>query len=157
MKKKHLLKQDRPLGLQSMCTAVLLCGGLCASPVEAFAVNATNLGIEETMQTFKVRGMVVDKEQIPVIGATVMVEGTTKGTITDLEGNYELEVPSKDCRLVVSYIGYTTQTINVQGRSTITVTLSEENFNIDEVVVVGYNTVKRGQITGAVDMVKSEK
>lgn len=140
-----------------MCTAVLLCGGLCASPVEAFAVNATNLGIEETMQTFKVRGMVVDKEQIPVIGATVMVEGTTKGTITDLEGNYELEVPSKDCRLVVSYIGYTTQTINVQGRSTITVTLSEENFNIDEVVVVGYNTVKRGQITGAVDMVKSEK
>lgn len=157
MKKKHLLKQDRTLGLQSMCTAVLLCGGLCASPVEAFAVNAANVSIEETMQTFKVRGVVVDKEQIPVIGATVMVEGTTKGTITDLEGNYELEVPSKDCRLVISYIGYTTQTINVQGRSTITVTLSEENFNIDEVVVVGYNTVKRGQITGAVDMVKSEK
>ncbi|WP_291561957.1 TonB-dependent receptor [Bacteroides sp.] len=159
MKKKHLNGQGKNLGLNRMCTTALLCGGLCATPLfsAAFAAGTTSSSVETLMQSITVKGSVVDKNQMPIIGATVMVEGTTTGTITDIDGNYSIDVPNKNSKLVVSYIGYSTQKVDVQGRTSINVTLSEESFNIEEVVVVGYNTVKRGQITGSVDMVKGDK
>ena len=159
MKKEHLNRQGKNLGLNRMCTTALLCSGLCVTPLfsSAFAAGNSVHGIESVMQSITVKGTVVDRNQVPIIGATVMVEGTTTGTITDIDGNYSIEVPSKNSKLIVSYVGYTTQKLDVQGRTSLNVTLSEESFNIDEVVVVGYNTVKRGQITGSVDMVKGDK
>ena len=142
-----------------MSSMALVCSGLFAAPLFSSSLGAVhaNVGIETVMQSVKVKGTVLDKNQTPIIGATVMVEGTSTGTITDLDGNYFIEVPNKNSKLVVSYIGYTTQSVDVDGRTSINVILYEENFNLDEVVVVGYNTVKRGQITGSVDMVKGEK
>lgn len=104
-----------------------------------------------------VTGIVVDKDNIPVIGATVLVEGTTTGVITDLDGVYTIDVPSPDSRLSFSYIGYAKTTVNVGNQDKINVTLQEEAINMEEVVVVGYNLVKRGQITGAIDLVKNDK
>lgn len=159
MKKKHLDRQAIGLGLNRMCTTAVLCSGLCVAPLFSSVYAAGNSvdGVESVMQSITVKGTVVDRNQVPIIGATIMVEGTTTGTITDIDGNYSIEVPSKNSKLIVSYVGYTTQKLDVQGRTSLNVTLSEESFNIDEVVVVGYNTVKRGQITGSVDMVKGDK
>jgi TonB-linked SusC/RagA family outer membrane protein len=104
-----------------------------------------------------VTGVVVDKDNIPVIGATVLVEGTTTGVITDLDGMYTIDVPSADSRLAFSYIGYAKTTVNVGNQDKINIILQEEAVNMEEVVVVGYNLVKRGQITGAIDVVKNDK
>ena len=113
---------------------------------------------KETMQqTQKVSGTVVDKDNVPIIGATVVVEGTSTGVITDLDGRYTIDMPAGKNKLQFSYIGYSTLTVDVNSRAEVNVTLFEETVNMQEVIVVGYNTVKRGQLTGAVDMVKSEK
>jgi TonB-dependent SusC/RagA subfamily outer membrane receptor len=108
-------------------------------------------------QTQKVSGTVVDKDNVPIIGATVVVEGTSTGVITDLDGRYTIDMPAGKNKLQFSYIGYSTLTVDVNSRAEVNVTLFEETVNMQEVIVVGYNTVKRGQLTGAVDMVKSEK
>lgn len=159
MKKNQFV--ERPDGSRSdkLYVAALLCGSLCMAPLfsPAYAAGLAETGVVQAQQTRKVTGVVVDKNHLPVIGATVLVEGTSVGSITDLDGNYSIDLPQGATRLVFSYIGYSKQVVEVNGRSVVDVTLSEESFNIDEVVVVGYNTVKRGQITGSVDMVKSEK
>lgn len=159
MKKNQFV--ERPDGSRSdkLYVAALLCGSLCMAPLfsPAYAAGLAEAGVIQAQQTRKVTGVVVDKNHLPVIGATVLVEGTSVGSITDLDGNYSIDLPQGATRLVFSYIGYSKQVVEVNGRSVVDVTLAEESFNIDEVVVVGYNTVKRGQITGSVDMVKSEK
>lgn len=159
MKKNQFV--ERPDGSRSdkLYVAALLCGSLCMAPLfsPAYAAGLAEAGVVQAQQTRKVTGVVVDKNHLPVIGATVLVEGTSVGSITDLDGNYSIDLPQGATRLVFSYIGYSKQVVEVNGRSVVDVTLAEESFNIDEVVVVGYNTVKRGQITGSVDMVKSEK
>lgn len=116
--------------------------------------NASD-GVSQEKRT--ITGLVQDKNHIPVIGATVMVEGTTNGVVTDIDGKYSITVPAGKNRLAFSYIGYSKASIDINKETTINVTLFEETVNMQEVVVVGYNTVKRGQITGAVDMIKNEK
>ena len=85
----------------------------------------------------KVTGVVVDGSGIPVIGANVVVKGTTNGTITDFDGNYTIEGVPSDAILQVSYIGYLTQEVPVAGKAAINVTLQEDTQTLDEVVVVG--------------------
>lgn len=115
-------------------------------------------GAPATLQDKKtVTGQVQDKNHIPVIGATVMVEGTNTGVVTDLDGRYTIEVPAGKKRLSFSYIGYSKTEIDIANQTQVNVTLFEEAVNMQEIVVVGYNTVRRGQITGAVDMIKEEK
>ena len=103
----------------------------------------------------KVTGTVVDAAGIPVIGANVMVKGTTNGTITDMNGNFTLDVPEGSV-LEISYIGYLTQTVKANS-SNISVALKEDTQKLDEVVVVGYGTQKKVNLTGAVTAVDAEK
>ncbi len=108
-------------------------------------------------QTVDVSGTVVDETGEPLIGVTVMVVGTSNGTATDLDGNYSLKnVPSKG-KLSFSYIGYSVMTENVNGRTTINVKLSEDSQSLDELVVVGYGTMKKSDLTGSVSSVDTEK
>ncbi len=102
-----------------------------------------------------VKGVVKDALGDPVIGANVAEVGTTNGTITDLDGNFSLEVSPRGS-ISVSFIGYETQTISVAGKSIINVTLKEDTETLDEVVVVGYGTQKKRDLTGAITSVKSE-
>ena len=88
-------------------------------------------------QTNTVTGQVVDETGETVIGASVVVEGTTNGTITDFDGKFTLNVP-KGKKIVVSFVGYASQTIAVQPGKTIKVILKEDSKMLDEVVVVGY-------------------
>lgn len=103
----------------------------------------------------RITGTVVDASGIPVIGANVMVKGTSNGTITDMDGKFTLEV-SDGAVLEVSYIGYLSQTVKVSGK-TISVTLLEDTQKLDEVVVVAYGTTKKSAITGSVSVIDKEK
>lgn len=104
----------------------------------------------------KVRGVVKDETGEPVIGATVMEKGTTtNGVVTDIDGNYTIEIPA-DGILAVSYIGCKDQDIKVNGREVINVNLADDNKVLSEVVVVGYGTQKKANLTGAVSMVTTQ-
>ena len=100
-------------------------------------------------QQRNVQGMVTDPNGEPIIGASVVVKGTTNGTITDFDGKFTLSnVPEKGI-ITITYIGYKGQDIPVAGKSTLKVTLAEDTETLDEVVVVGYGTQKKSDVTGS--------
>ena len=102
-----------------------------------------------------INGTVVDASGVPVIGANVMVQGTTNGTITDIDGKFTLEV-EEGAVLQVSYIGYVEQSILIGKQSVVTVSLQEDTQKLDEVVVIGYGTVEKKELTSAVTSVSSK-
>lgn len=103
----------------------------------------------------KVQGTVTDAAGIPVIGANIVVAGTTNGTITDLDGRFSLEVP-ENASLHVSYIGCLDQDVKVGDRSVLRITLKEDTQKLDEVVVVGYGQQKKVSMTSSVGVIKSD-
>ena len=106
-------------------------------------------------QDTKVTGHVVDENGDPVIGATVLVKGTTIGTVTDFDGNFTLDVPSEHKHLQISYVGMETQEVRVA--SNLNVTLESDSQALDEVMVVAYGTAKRSAFTGSAAMIDNEK
>ena len=118
----------RPIGL------LLL---FCMIPLWALSQNIT------------VKGTVKDGNGESIIGASVLQKGTANGTITDFEGNFNLNVPSQST-LVISFVGYKTQEIPVAGKTTLNVTLTEDTQMLDNVVVVGYGTQKKEDLTSAI-------
>ncbi|WP_373718417.1 SusC/RagA family TonB-linked outer membrane protein [Bacteroides heparinolyticus] len=108
-------------------------------------------------QSLSVTGSVTDKNnQEPIIGASVLVEGTTNGTITNADGEFTLSGVPSGGTIVVSYIGYTTQRIAVNGKTRLTIALAEDTEMLDEVVVVGYGVQKKVNLTGSVSAVKGD-
>ncbi len=102
-----------------------------------------------------VSGTIISSEGESLPGANILIKQTTTGTVSDADGNYQLEVP-EDAVLTFSYIGYLTQEINVEGRSTINVSMQLDEAQLEEVVVVGYGTQRRSDLTGAVGIVPME-
>ena len=104
----------------------------------------------------KVTGKVKDSSGEPVIGASVVVKGNnTMGTITDFDGNFTLDVPAKSV-LVISYIGYVTQEVPTAGKNSLEIVLKEDTKTLDEVVVIGYGTQRKGDVTSSVASVKAD-
>lgn len=104
----------------------------------------------------KVTGKVKDSSGEPVIGASVVVKGNnTMGTITDFDGNFMLDVPAKSV-LVISYIGYVTQEVPTAGKNSLEIVLKEDTKTLDEVVVIGYGTQRKGDVTSSVVSVKAD-
>ena len=104
----------------------------------------------------KVTGKVKDSSGEPVIGASVVVKGNnTMGTITDFDGNFMLDVPTKSV-LVISYIGYVTQEVPTAGKKSLEIILKEDTKTLDEVVVIGYGTQRKGDVTSSVASVKAD-
>ena len=95
-----------------------------------------------------------DEKNEPIIGANVVVKGSTTGTITDMDGNFTLEVPDQ-ATLLVSYIGYTPKEVAVKNQNNLSIMMIEDSKTIDEVVVIGYGSVKKSNLTGAVSSVKT--
>ena len=104
---------------------------------------------------FTVKGVVVDKTGFPLPGANVMEKGTSNGAITDLDGNFSLTVSKKGVTLTVSFMGYTAKDVVVKDK-TMNITLEENSKLLDEVVVVGYGTMKKRDVTGAITSISSE-
>lgn len=126
---------------------------LQAIPVSGYASDEVSM---QQQQTITVSGTVVDQTGNPIPGVNVYVSGTTTGTITDIMGKYSLSV-APDQKLVFSFIGYTNQTIGVNNRTTIDVVLMEDLKQVGEVVVVGFGTQKKENLTGAVTTVDAQK
>ena len=126
---------------------------MAAEQVDGMAVSPIT---QEVLQnSVKITGKVVDVQGEPVIGATVMEKGTTNGIITDVDGNFTLNV-SPIRKLQVSYVGYQTQEITIGSNRTLRITLKEDSELLDEVVVVGYGTMKKSDLTGAISSVSTE-
>ena len=105
----------------------------------------------------KVSGTVRDEQGNPVIGATVVYKGANIGTFTDDQGRFTLEVPSKDVSLFISYIGFETQEVPLQGRTEVDIVLVAKPTYLDEVIVVGYGEVQKRDLIGSVDKIDSKK
>lgn len=105
--------------------------------------------------SFEISGQVKDGDGNPLIGATVIEDGTNNGVTTDFDGNFQLEVASLQAMLEVSYIGYTTQNVSLNGQTTISIVLLESSEMLDEVVVVGYGTQSREVMTSSVSKINS--
>ena len=101
-------------------------------------------------------GSVSDTSGMPVPGANVFVEGTSNATSTDMDGNFTLSGINNGDRIVVSFIGYADQVIEYTGQSTVAVTMQEDDKQLQEVVVVGYGSVKKKDATGSVALITSE-
>lgn len=109
-----------------------------------------------TAQNARITGTVKDNTGEAVIGANIKVKDSTGGTITDIDGHFNIEA-SSNATLVVSFIGYITQEVPLKGRTNVVVTLSEDSQTLDEVVVVGYGTQKKVNLTGSVAAVKVDE
>lgn len=104
-----------------------------------------------------VRGTVVDDANVPLTGVNIIKkDAPTTGTITDIDGNYEIDLPNSNDTLIFSYIGYRTEEIAVSGRGILNVTLQTDGTALDEVIVVGYGSQKKGSVTGAVSSISSD-
>lgn len=141
---------------------VLWTGG---APGTAHATSASigrgahlaTIGPRSTMMHLQqsISGTVIDEAGIPLPGATVLVKGTTNGTVTDLDGKFSLEVEDGSI-LQISYLGYTLREVEVSGQSIFEIQLEPDATQLEELVVVGYGTQKRSDITGAIGSVKNE-
>ena len=112
-----------------------------------FACSVSLFGQEVT-----VRGLVTDVNNMPLIGVTVLVEGTTTGTVTNLDGNFTLENVPPNSNLEVSYVGMTTKLIPLDGRTTLNIVLQDDTELLEELVVIGYQTIRKADLTGSVSV-----
>jgi TonB-dependent starch-binding outer membrane protein SusC len=110
----------------------------------------------DASQERTITGRVTDSRNLPLPGVTVLIKGTTRGTVTDMDGNYSLDVPSGADVLQFSFVGMQTREIQIGTQATINVMLQEETIGIEEVVAIGYGTVKKADLTGAVSVVKTD-
>jgi len=121
-------------------------------------VIATNEMIQpfkkETPQQVVVTGKVTGEDGNPLPGVNIVIKGTIQGSITDSDGNYSIEVGDPNATLVFSFIGYKTQELAVNNQTTINVIFETEAFGLDEVVAIGYGTVKRATVTGSISAIK---
>lgn len=118
------------------------------------------LGVQSVLaQSYRVKGNVVSKtDNEPLIGVSILQKGTTNGVVTDIDGNYELQIQGGDATLVFSYIGMQTQELKVNAKTGIlNVVMTDDSQMMDDVVVVAYGVRKKGTIAGSVSTVKSEK
>lgn len=103
-----------------------------------------------------ISGTVTDTNGEPIIGASVLVKGTSQGVVTDLDGRYILKDVADKATLSISYVGYKPQNISTNGRASINITLKEDNELLDEVVVVGYGVQRKSDVTGALAHIDSK-
>ncbi len=139
-----------------LCTVPLMAGALLTN---TFVAQAAELGSESIasiqQQTITVSGVVMGSDGEPLMGVNVVEKGATNGTITDLDGKYTLNVGS-NAVLQFSYIGYVSSDIAVNGQRTVNVTMKEDSQNLDEVVVVGYGTVRKADLAGSVSVLDNK-
>lgn len=130
--------------------------------IDRYIVISNNMERDENIflqqqQNFTVKGSVKSASGESLPGVTVSVKGTAMGTITDANGNYNLNVPNGNSTLLFSFVGLKSQEMNINNRTTINVSMEEESIGLEEVVAVGYGVAKKRDLTGAVASVKSEK
>jgi len=139
-------------------TLLMMLVFLIKTNANTFSPNTSEFSLDKDVisQEKIVTGTVTDESGIPLPGATVLLKGTTIGTSTDFDGKYEITLKDNVTTIVFSYVGFVTQEVLIQGKSTINVSLVTDNTSLDEVVVVGYGTQRKKDVAGAISTVKSE-
>lgn len=132
---------------------------LMAVSATGMATASVTPGITKTatINASDITGVVVDAAGVPLIGVNVLEKGTTNGTITDFDGKFSLNVSSPNAKLLISYIGYVSQEVSVPKNGELKVVLKEDTETLEEVVVVGYGTQKKANLSGSVSSVDSEQ
>ena len=125
-------------------------------PLASMTNISTTSDAGAALQQRRITGTVLTEKGEPLVGATVMIDGTTIGNLTDVNGKFTLDVPDPNSKINISFIGYVTQQISVAGKTTIDVTLVPTVESLEEVVVIGYGTQRRTTLTGSVSVVKGE-
>lgn len=151
---KNRAKTYRPAWNRKMA-GLLLVAALQGGIGIPHAAAADRLGVQFTQQNGKVSGVVKDVSGTPLIGVAVQVKGTTVGTVTDMDGKFSLDVPQEGV-LVFTYIGMQPEEVTISGNKTYTIMLREDAEALDEVVVIGYGTVKKSNLSGAVSSVSAK-
>jgi len=146
MKEKHGLK--KAIGLLVLCLFTI-----SATMPPVYAVDGTEL----VQQQKSIKGKVVDETGAPLPGVTIVIKGTTVGTVTGMEGDYSLMNVSPNSTLQFSFVGMTSQEIQVGNQSTINLTMKPESIGLEEVVAIGYGTQKKANLTGSVSTAGSER
>jgi TonB-linked SusC/RagA family outer membrane protein len=121
------------------------------------AVACLFIFLQANAQEMDVSGTITSEDGEAIIGANVVIEGTSTGTITDLNGKYSITVPDNDATLIFSFVGYVTQKTKVAGQTVINIMLPEATTELDDIVVIGYGVQKKSDLTGAVASVSNEK
>jgi len=146
MNKKSILR-CKYLGLHPSKRFISLLSTVIFILIGTLSVSAAN----------PLKGTVIDeKSNLPLIGVSVLIEGTSTGTITDFNGNFSMDIPSPNSVLVFSYIGYNSQKVSTNGQTFLRVVMTEDTRNLDEVIVVGYGVQKKSLVTGAIASIKAE-
>ena len=125
--------------------------------VKQIQKNDLSASIEVEMEDISISGVVNDEDGNPLPGATILVKGSSEGTVTDIDGRYSLNVPDGTEYLTFSFVGYESQEVQINGRTVIDVSLSVDLQNLDEVVVVGYGQKSRKLMTESISTINSEK
>ena len=134
---------------------VLMLSGFGMHPLQANS-ETKRMVLDKVPYQNVITGTVIDSYGVPLPGANVVVQGTTTGTQTDFDGNFTIEAAS-DAVLVISYLGYVSQNVPVDGRTSINITMAEDSQALDEVIVTGYTTETKRETTAAVSIVKAEE
>ncbi len=114
------------------------------------------INIVTKVQQYEVSGIVTDLSGLPLLGANILEKGTANGTQSDFDGKFSLNVANENATLIISYIGYLTQEIAVNNQTNISITLKENAAALDEIVVVGYGTIAKKDITGSIAIIKAD-
>ena len=151
--RQHSLLKQSFSWITGLCFVASL---LTASPASA-SINYRNTEASVQQDQKKlIQGQVLDKNSVTVVGVNIIIKGTTTGTTTDIDGHFQISVP-ENATLIFSFIGFFNQEIVVADKSTINVTLLEDALGLDEVVVVGYGTQKKANLTGSVSAIKGDE
>lgn len=155
---KHFVKRGLTgMAVFGMLLAANLQAKASSETVQIQSTNSSEIEQLATQQSKQVKGQVTDKSGAPLPGVTVVLKGTTKGVITDFDGNFSVSVEGDAPVLIFSFIGMVTQEVPVDGRSAIPVVLETETFNVDEVVVVGYGQQAKESVTAAISTVAAKE
>ncbi|MGJ8735731.1 TonB-dependent receptor plug domain-containing protein, partial [Zobellia laminariae] len=146
------------LGIQIVCLQSAFGASISVDSIDSYTNrnDAVRYTLPKT-QGNVITGTINDQDNQPLPGASIIEKGTTNGVTTDFDGNFSIEVSSQDAVLIVSYIGYSPKEISVSGQDNITVSLEENASALDEVVLIGYGSQKKSDLTGAVGSVKAEE
>ena len=123
---------------------------------EDLTVNASKTVIQSQQQR-TVKGTVYDDAGVPLLGATVQIKNTNRGVTTDFDGHFELSVPEDAKTLLISYLGFITKEVSIEGLSTVNVTMTSDNMALEEIVVIGYGTERKSLISDAVTSISSKQ
>ena len=148
MKYANLISPSRKL-----CFAMALAAGMCIIPLPTMA----NQAVQNVQQSGVVKGQVVDKSGEAIIGATIKVKNATSGTVTDFDGNFELKNVPSNGTLIVSYVGYATKEVSYKSGQSLNIVIEEDAETLQEVVVVGYGTMRKKDLTGSVVQIDPSK